>query len=159
MIEPSMAISPSDTVSSPAMMLSRVDLPQPDGPTSTRKPPWSTARLMSLRTSTWPKRLLRDLISRNAMASPLDRAGHQPAHEIAAGHDVDDQGRQRSVDRTGEVHVVFLHPGRRVHQVVERHGHRQRVEAGERGAEQEIVPDVGELTDHRDHDDRPGARQ
>ena len=33
------AISPAVIVSSPAIMLSSVDLPQPEGPTSTRKPP------------------------------------------------------------------------------------------------------------------------
>ena len=36
---PSMRISPSLTVSSPAIMASRVDLPQPDGPTSATNSP------------------------------------------------------------------------------------------------------------------------
>ena len=35
-------------VSSPAMVLSRVDLPQPDGPTSTRKPPFSSVEVDAL---------------------------------------------------------------------------------------------------------------
>ena len=48
---PSMRISPSVIVSSPAIMLSSVDLPQPEGPTSTRKPPFSSAMSMPLRIS------------------------------------------------------------------------------------------------------------
>ena len=36
---PPMMIAPPDVSSSPAMQLSSVDLPQPDGPTSTRKSP------------------------------------------------------------------------------------------------------------------------
>ena len=63
---PAMRISPSVTVSSPATALSSVDLPQPEGPTSTRKPPSSTARSMPFSTSTWPKRFTRLSISRNA---------------------------------------------------------------------------------------------
>ena len=43
---PAMRISPPVTVSSPAMVLSRVDFPQPEGPTRTRKPPSSISRSM-----------------------------------------------------------------------------------------------------------------
>ena len=55
---------------------------------------------------------------------PFHRAGHQAAHEVAAGDDVDEQRRQRGDDRAGEMHVVFLHAGRGVDQVVQRHRHR-----------------------------------
>ena len=41
------------------MVLSSVDLPQPDGPTSTRKPPFSSSRSMPLRISIAPKRFFR----------------------------------------------------------------------------------------------------
>ena len=34
-----------------------------------------------------------------------------------------------------------------------------RIDAGEGGAEQEVVPDVGELPDDGDDDDRPRGRQ
>jgi hypothetical protein len=51
---PLMAISPDVIGSSPAIVLSNVDLPQPEGPTSTRKPPSSISRLMSLRISSDP---------------------------------------------------------------------------------------------------------
>ena len=50
-------------------------------------------------------------------------------------------------------------PGRGLDEVVERHRHRLAVEVGERGAEQEVVPDVGELPDDADHRDRPRGRQ
>ncbi len=38
----------------PAMVFSNVDLPQPEGPTSTRKPPSSISRSMPFSTSTAP---------------------------------------------------------------------------------------------------------
>jgi hypothetical protein len=54
---PSMRISPALTDSNPAMVFSKVDLPQPEGPTSTRNPPLSSVRLMFFSTSTVPKAL------------------------------------------------------------------------------------------------------
>ena len=42
---PSMWISPALTSSSPAIIRSSVDLPQPDGPTNTVKAPSSTAEV------------------------------------------------------------------------------------------------------------------
>ena len=54
---PSMRISPSLTVSSPAIMASSVDLPQPDGPTRAMNSPVRASRSMPLSTSTEPKRL------------------------------------------------------------------------------------------------------
>src|SRR5258708_5193884 len=44
-IRPPMLISPSLTTSSPAIILSRVDLPQPEGPTSTTNSPSSMSTL------------------------------------------------------------------------------------------------------------------
>ncbi len=44
--------------SSPAMQLSRVDLPQPEGPTRTRKSPFSMSRLIDFSTSTHAEALL-----------------------------------------------------------------------------------------------------
>ena len=51
---PSMARSPLVGRSSPAIMRSSVDLPQPDGPTKTTNSPSSISRLMSWMTSTAP---------------------------------------------------------------------------------------------------------
>src|SRR5580658_4562716 len=108
---PSMRISPDVSDSRPAMVLSSVDLPQPDGPTSTRKPPLSRVRSMPLRISSAPKRLRRPLISRKAMGSTFHGAGHETAHEIAAGEDIDDEGGRGRDDRRGHVHVVLDNPG------------------------------------------------
>ena len=54
---PSMRISPSLTLSSPAIMASSVDLPQPDGPTRAMNSPVRASRSMPLSTSTAPNRL------------------------------------------------------------------------------------------------------
>ncbi len=51
---PSMAIVPFVTSSRPAMVRSRVDLPQPDGPTKTQNSPSGTVRSMPLRASIAP---------------------------------------------------------------------------------------------------------
>src|SRR5271169_4776610 len=119
-----MRISPELIDSSPAIVLSKVDFPQPDGPTSTRKPPLSSVRSMPLRISSEPKRLRSPLISRNAMASSLHGAGHQTAHKIAAADDIDQQGRRRGNDRGCHIDVVFDDARRGVDEIVERDGHR-----------------------------------
>ncbi len=59
--------SPSVTLSRPAMIASRVDLPQPDGPTSTTSSPSSTCRSMPFSTSAAPKLLRRRTISSEAI--------------------------------------------------------------------------------------------
>ena len=60
-------ISPELIGSSPAIIASSVDLPQPDGPTSTTNSPVSTSRLMSFSTSTAPKLLYSLLTESDAM--------------------------------------------------------------------------------------------
>ena len=62
---PAILISPPLIGSRPAMVLSSVDLPQPDGPTSTRKPPCSISSETSLRMRAEPKDFSRFLICRN----------------------------------------------------------------------------------------------
>src|ERR1700751_1623613 len=109
---PPMRISPEEICSRPAMVFRRVDLPQPDGPTSTRKPPFSSVMWIPFRTSIVPKRLRRLAISSVAMSSSLDSAGHQAANEISPGNDVDQQGRRGGDDRRGHVDVVFDDAGR-----------------------------------------------
>src|ERR1700734_1688366 len=95
---PPIKISPELIDSRPAIVLSRVDLPQPDGPTRTRKPPCSSEMSMPLRISTLPNRLRSARISRVAIGLSFYRAGHQAAHEIPSGEDVDDEGRSRRDD-------------------------------------------------------------
>src|SRR5208337_4930110 len=155
---PPIRISPELIDSSPAMVLSNVDLPQPDGPTSTRKPPCSSEMSMPLRISTAPKRLRRALISRVAIDLSFHRAGHQTAHEIAAGDNVDEQGGSGGDDRRRHVDVVLDDAGRRVDNIVQGDGHRRLVAGREGRAEQEVVPDVGELVNHGHDKDRRRIR-
>src|SRR5579863_4440334 len=105
-----MRISPELIDSSPAIVLSSVDFPQPDGPTSTRKPPLSSVRSIPLRISSAPKRFRKSLISRKAMGSTFHCAGHQTAHEIPAGDNVDEESRSGGDDRGRHVHVVLDDP-------------------------------------------------
>src|SRR5271155_3600376 len=122
-----MRISPELIDSSPAIVLSSVDLPQPDGPTSTRKPPLSSVRSIPLRISSAPKRLRKPLISRKAIGSTFHRAGHQTAHEVPAGDNVDEECGSGGDDGRRHVDVVLDNPGRGVDEIVERDGHRRLV--------------------------------
>jgi hypothetical protein len=83
---PLMRISPPVMLSSPAMLLSSVDLPQPDGPTSTRNPPSSTE--VDAQHVDRAEALLQivDLEECHGSINP-SRAGHQAAHEIAGRDD------------------------------------------------------------------------
>ena len=55
---PSIEIRPEDTSSNPAIILKTVDLPQPEGPTSTVKEPLSTVKSRFGITSVEPKDLV-----------------------------------------------------------------------------------------------------
>src|SRR6516164_5517724 len=149
-----MRISPEDIVSRPAMVLSNVDLPQPEGPTSTRNPPFSRVISMPFRTSIVPKRLRSELISSVAISLPLYGARHQAADKVPAGDDVDDQCGRGSDDRGRHVDVVFDDAGRRIDKVVECDGHGRRIAGGERRAEEKVVPDIRELVDDGDDEYR-----
>src|SRR6476660_8434952 len=90
--------------SSPAMMFISVLLPQPEGPTSTRNSPSCMPIEMSCRILTGPKLFWTFERFRDAMRnapwnlrglSALDGPGHQAAHEVLAGNEVDDECRQR----------------------------------------------------------------
>src|SRR5215813_13562775 len=86
---PSMRISPSLTVSRPAIMARSVDLPQPDGPTSAMNSPVFASRSMPLRTSTEPNRLKsREMVSVAIAARSFDGALSEPANEILAAEQV-----------------------------------------------------------------------
>src|SRR6187549_613398 len=59
--------------SSPEMVRSRVDLPQPEGPTKTTNSPSPTSRSTLWMTATWPKLLLMPRSCNSAMHFPLQR--------------------------------------------------------------------------------------
>src|SRR3954451_11232704 len=68
---PSMAMLPPLTVSRPAMMRSRVDLPQPDGPTKTTNSPSATLRSTAWITVIDPKVFLMPLSVSSAIVASL----------------------------------------------------------------------------------------
>src|SRR5262245_22480363 len=109
-----MRISPEETASSPAIRLSNVDLPQPEGPSSTRNPPVSTLRLMPLSATKAPNSFLTSRRTRELIASPLDRPGCQASEKPPPGEQVDDEGRDRSDHRGRHVDIVFLDPKCRI---------------------------------------------
>src|SRR5690606_6884546 len=98
---PPMKICPSETSSRPAMQFSKVDLPQPEGPSSTMNSPWAMSRLRFWRTLTLPK-----LSERSRMETlcfiklSLHRTGGDAADEPFAGYEIDGQ-RHESCENGG----------------------------------------------------------
>src|SRR5271166_258463 len=154
-----MRISPEVIDSSPAMLLSKVDLPQPDGPTSTRKPPFSSVISMPFKISRAPYFFLRERISRVDIDLSFHSAGHQTANKVTSSKNVNYESGSSRDDRCGHIDVVFDDASRGVDDIVERHRHRGRVAGGEGRTEQEVVPDVGELVDDSHDEDRRRVRQ
>src|SRR5580658_111955 len=153
-ILPSMRISPSLTLSSPAIIASSVDLPQPDGPTSAINSPVCASRSMPLRTSTEPKRLCsREMVSVAIVVRSFDRALGEAANEIPSAEEID-QKRRDGADEHGaacDIVGVGVHLAGRERD--QRRGDGLLGSAGEHDAEQEFVPDAGELPDHGDDED------
>src|SRR4030081_1359000 len=90
-MRPPISISPPVMVSGPAPMRSSVDLPQPEGPTSTQNWPSPTSKSMPLMASKPPASVLRTSrrVTLAISLSRLDQAAHeQPLHE-------DDHGDRR----------------------------------------------------------------
>src|ERR1700760_3217120 len=94
---PSIRISPSLTLSRPAIMARSVDLPQPDGPTSAMNSPVLASRSMTLRTSTETKRLKsREMVRVAIAARSFDGALSEPANEVLAPEQVDQERGNRA---------------------------------------------------------------
>src|SRR5208337_166440 len=116
-ILPSMRISPSLTLSSPAIMARSVDLPQPEGPTSATNSPVCASRSMPLRTSTGPNRLCnREMVNVAIVVRSFDRALSEAANEILAAEEIDQERRHRADQHCAAGNVV----GAGVHRVVRR---------------------------------------
>src|SRR2546423_6793482 len=117
---PSMAMVPSVMSSRPASMRSKVDLPQPDGPTSTMNSPSSIWKSMPWMTLVEPKAFWMFWNATVAMASALHRAGREPADHVALERVVDRRGRQRVDEARGHEEL----PRRIVggEEVAQRHG-------------------------------------
>src|SRR3954468_18046110 len=97
--------------SSPAMMRSSVDLPQPDGPTRTVNSPSSTYRSMPSSARTPSAYSLTMSVTRMSLMSScllggggrlLADAGGQPADEEALAGEVDEDHRENRDERPGE---------------------------------------------------------
>src|SRR5258708_4913008 len=91
---PPMSISPPVMVSSPATMRSSVDLPQPEGPTSTQNWPSPASKSMPLiasKTQTKGLRTLRRVtLAMGTLLLRLDQAAHEQAL-----HEHDDRDRRQ----------------------------------------------------------------
>src|SRR6202023_4432326 len=99
---PPIESSPSEIGSRPAIILSRVDLPQPDGPTKTTNSPLAICRSTPRMTSTAPKRFrtwLRDSVVISAIArwrgdaSSLHPSRGDPLNQQALEHHEQDEDR------------------------------------------------------------------
>src|SRR5512143_827113 len=98
----SIAIVPAVISSRPASIRSSVDLPQPDGPTSTTNSPSAMSNEMPWITFVEPKAFSTLRNDTEAIASPsgLHRAGGQAGHHVALERVVDRRRRKR-VDEAG----------------------------------------------------------
>src|SRR5271166_5741608 len=157
---PSMRISPSLTVSSPAIMASSVDLPQPDGPTSAMNSPVFASRSIPLRTSTGPKRLMSlDMVS-VAMPSPsFDGALGQAADEIFPAEEINEEGRDGGDQNGAARNIIRMGVLLASLQSDKRGRDRLLAATSEHDAERILVPDAGELPDDGDHEDRRRERK
>src|SRR5215472_4674123 len=153
---PSTAISPSLMSSRPAIMRSVVDLPQPDGPTSTTNSLSAMSRSMPRTASVSSKRFTTLRSETCAMLSAFGRAGGETGDVVVHQEGVDDQRRRRAQERAGHdlppVEDVALDQCRndadRQHQLVGRGGEGERIE--------ELRPGDGEGEDGCG--DQPGQR-
>src|SRR2546430_4192315 len=98
---PSTAISPALISSSPAIIRSVVDLPQPEGPTSTTNSLSAMSRSMP-RTASVSSYFLTTFLSETcAIYSTLRRAGGEAGNVIVHQEGVDDQRRRGTEQRAG----------------------------------------------------------
>src|SRR4029079_9592556 len=149
---PSIAIVPPLISSSPASMRSRVDLPQPEGPTRTVNSPSAMSKPMPWITLTEPKLFSTSRKAREAMRPipskarlALHGAGRQAADHVALERVLDRRRRQR-VDESGGHQQL---PGRIVRREEVAEGDRERHAAvrgkkhGKRGGGDRLTPPSG----------------
>src|ERR1700742_4664451 len=161
---PPIRSSPAEMSSSPAIMFSAVDLPQPDGPTRIMNSPSEISRLSSL-TASKPSGYRLTTLSRTISAivsSPLalDRPGGEARDDAALENQHHDQNRdghdhRARGDRAGG--RLELRRAREVRQR-DRCGAR-RVARGQHVGEQEVVPGGDEREDPRGKNAGDGQRQ
>src|ERR1700730_7946096 len=149
-IRPPISMVPALGRSSPATILSSVDLPQPEGPTSTVNSPLSMSRSMPFNTSSRANRFERPRMLNAAMMTPsLHCSRGEATHEVASTEQIDQQRRQcRDQHRRAllAVHRLGGDCGRERNQ---RGGDRLLAAGGKGDAIKGFVSDPGELEDPR----------
>src|SRR5918996_4870166 len=157
---PSIMRSPEVISSSPAIMRSKVDLQQPEGPTKTTNSRSSMSRSTPLMTSTSPKLLRRSRSVRVAMGSDslrslFDGAEGQAAHELLLAHPAEHQDRRDGHGRGGRQ----LGPEQplRAREGGDEGGERSRAGGGEIEAPEGLVPGQDDRQQRGRGD--PGQRQ
>src|SRR6185503_2105962 len=163
---PSISTRPEETVSIPAIIRSRVDLPQPEGPTRTRNSPsaissetrWTASALppgkvlvtsCSAIRPTWPP-LGRPVCS-------LDGPGGQPACQVALEEGEDQERRDHREQQAGadDPEVLFevaLELGDADHDRA------VAFRLQDHEAEEELVPEEEEVQGHQGEEARPHQR-
>src|SRR5437667_193924 len=159
-----MKMSPAVGVSRPAIMLSVVVLPQPDGPTSTTNSPSGTARSMASTARVEAKSLVSPS-SRTAATLLPQKAEGEAAHEVLLDQESqDDEGEGGGEVHEDEAGVGVEEPERHV---VHDEGHRDH-DWGHHADGQDVVgiaapagpearPRVGERAAQRHRDQRGGG--
>src|ERR1700684_2290328 len=93
------------------------------------------------------------------IAPSLDGALREPANEILAAEQIDQERRNGADQHGGACDVVGVGVHLTGRQRDQRRGDRLLRSAGEDDAEQEFVPNAGELPDHGDDEDRRRQRK
>src|SRR5882724_9259683 len=156
---PPISIVPALGLSSPATMLSSVDFPQPEGPTSTVNSPLSMSRSIPFSTSRLAYRFDRARMLNAAMktSSPtpsLHGPRSEASQEIPSAEQIYEQRRQRCDQNRRTLVAKHRLGGDRGRKRDQRRRHRL-LSAGRKGdAIEELVPDPGELEDHGHDQDR-----
>src|SRR5450631_1608008 len=146
--------------SSPATMLSSVDLPQPDGPTSTVNSPLSMSRLIPFNTSRLAYRFDRPRMLNAAMMPPSFQGPcGEASQEISSAKQIHQQRRQRGDQHRRALLAIHRLAGDRRAQRDQRGGDRLLPTRGKGDAIEELVPDPGKLEDHGHDQDRGRERQ
>src|SRR6201987_6228591 len=149
----SILTSPSVTLSSPAMMASKVDLPQPEGPTRTTNSPVLTSRSIPLSTGTEPKFFLTCWIVSEAIGNRLfDCPLSEPAQKISAAEQIPQERRHSANHYGGALNSGCVDCRPSSAERNQCHCNGLMGTGGKNEREKELVPYVGELPDLGDDD-------
>src|SRR5882762_7548629 len=143
---PPISTIPSLGRSRPAMMLSSVDLPQPDGPTSTVNSPLSMSRSIPFNTSRLAYRFDRARMLNAAIRPPSSTPSlHGPrseaSQEISSAEQIHEQRRQRRDQHRRALVAIHRLGSNRGGKCDQRRSHRLLPAGREGDAIEELVPD------------------